>query len=307
MDIYNLPGLVAGALILLISTAAAYRAWGYLRILETPISRKLAYLALVSSVFSMIGSIGTILESGTGLRVWWIMATFFTLSYVTILVAIFTYLELLHQLGQGEAPGIPKLPPKLPSAPPEGEKNPLPVGGFTVPASKLPKIEPLCKFATATLYLGRSLTTKGCREFDRKIWITRIGAPDSVDPSKLHVLQGEIMKFISEKGGGVLVVLDGLEHLLLYNDFKSVMKLLSALRDYMIMTGSTLIVAVEESSFQETQLSILRRELPPLNIEDVLTDVEKIALFGVLSRDDLEANDKGTLEERGDQSATQGR
>ncbi len=82
----------------------------------------------------------------------------------------------------------------------------------------------------------------------------------------------------------MLVILDGLEHLLLYNDFRSVMKLLSALRDYMILTGSTLIVAIEEDTLQKTQLSILRRELPPFNIDKVLTDAERVALFGVISR-----------------------
>lgn len=212
---------------------------------------------MTSSVFSTIGSLGgVVVESATGLRIWWVMAAFFTLAYVTMLFAIFTYLRLLRELGGGERP--PRIPPEfssVPSPPEESKKNPpLPAGGFTIPASELPRIKPICNFATATLYVGRNTKAGGCPpEFDRKIWITRIGAPpDSIDPpSKLHVLQGEIMRFTSEKGGGVLVILDGLEHLLLYNDFRSVMKLLSALRDYMILTGSTLIVAIEEDTLQK--------------------------------------------------------
>ncbi|ASJ13039.1 DUF835 domain-containing protein [Thermococcus thioreducens] len=290
MEIYNPPGLVAGLIILSVSVVAAYRAYGYLKTLETPISRRLAYLALLSSVFSIVGSVGTIIESGTGLRAWWVMATFFTLSYVTILTAIFTYLRLLHQIGQGKVPEIPEIPSgTFPAPKEEQEGTPLPVGGFTVQVSELSKIKPLCRLATAVLYAGRSLEPKGCPSFDKVVWITRIGAPGSVDPSKLHVLQGEIMRFISENGSGALVIIDGVEHLLLYNDFRSLMKFLTTLRDYMVLTGSTLIVAIDEGSFSETQLSILRRELPRIDIERVLTEAEEITLFGALSRDNLEA------------------
>lgn len=308
MSVHNILGLIAGCAVLSMSMVATYLSLKYLRILETPLSRRLAYLAMTSSVFSIIGSLGVVVESATGLRIWWVMAAFFTLAYVTMLFAIFTYLRLLRELRGGERPRIPEFS-SVPS-PEESKKNPLPAGGFTIPASELPRIKPICKFATATLYVGRNTKAGGCPEFDRKIWITRIGAPDSIDPSKLHVLQGEIMRFTSEKGGGVLVILDGLEHLLLYNDFRSVMKLLSALRDYMILTGSTLIVAIEEDTLQKTQLSILRRELPPFNIDKALTDAERVALFGVISREEIEKpgnkEKKNREESAGEGTTTQG-
>ncbi len=302
MEIYNPPGLVSGLIILSVSVVAAYRAYGYLKTLETPISRRLAYLVLLSSVFSIVGSAGTIIESGTGLRAWWAMATFFTLSYVTILTAIFTYLRLLHQIGRGKVPEIPTIPSgTFPAPKEERERTPLPVGGFTVQVSELSKIKPLCRLAIGVLYAGRSPEPKGCPSFDRVVWITRIGAPGSVDPSKLHVLQGEIMRFISEKGSGTLVIIDGVEHFLLYNDFRGVVKFLTALKDYSILTGSTLIVAIDSEFLQKTQLALLNKELPPLNIDEIISRMEEKALFGALSRELMEStgqtkeNTKSTL------------
>ncbi|ASJ10069.1 hypothetical protein A3L12_01540 [Thermococcus sp. P6] len=291
-DIYNLWGLLMGASLLFISTVAAYRSYYYLRYSKLPLSRRIARLTLISSVFSMLGCVGVMVDSLTERKLWWTMAIFFPLAYFSLLSAIFFLLRLLRN--QIYSTASKKSAPSV--EPPEKGENPLPAGGFTISVSDLSRIAPLCRLATTTLYVGRDHTAKGCERFDGRIWVTRIDAPGSVDPAKLHVLQSEIMNFISGKRGA-LVIVDGIEHFLLYNDFRSVMKFLSTLKDYMVMNGSTLVVVIDEEALEKTQLSILRRELPPLNVEKALSKAD-VALFGVISKKEFTEGTDGEKAKR---------
>ncbi|NJE62433.1 DUF835 domain-containing protein [Thermococcus sp. 21S7] len=288
MGIHNLGGLIAGLIILVISLITAYKSYGYLKKLETPLARKLALTVFVSAILAIIGSLGTSFQSTTGANVWWIMATFFTGSYTVIIMAVFLYLDLLYRATTGEfGRGTPKELRKSPPLPDKKQTNPvLPSGAFTVPPEHMSGLRQVCKFATSTLYVGRKPDVKWC-QFDDVIWITRINAPNSINPSKLHVLQDEIMHFVSRHGEGSLIILCGVDHLILYNEFKSVVKFLTIMKDYMILTNSTLIVVIDEKIFDESQMAILRKELPPLEWKKIAQTMGDAALFGAIAREEL--------------------
>ncbi len=286
MDIVNPEGFASGVVVGIIATLAAYKSYVYYRKLEAPLSRRLAFTAFLSAVFSMLGSIGVMLQS-TGRTGWVLMASFFTTSYIVLMGAIFFFLNLLHKVTMGEIVHSSGIITNGDPTPP-GREEGLPAGGFTISASELHRIEPLCRLARATLYVGRNIEATWCPKFDGRIWVTRVNAPNSIDPSKLHVLQAEIIRFVSKHGGGTLVLIDGIEHLVLYNDFRSVMKFLTALKDYMLLMNSTMIVAIDEGTIEETRLSILRRELPHIDLEELMAHLEERALFGVVSREKLE-------------------
>jgi len=289
MQVYNLWGVLAGAVILSVALLATYKSFSYYNKLRTPLARKLAFMTLLSSTFAVAGSVGTVADSISEDPLWWIMAAFFTVSYIIIISAVFLYLELLHRatVGSVENPLSKKGHNPISSEEENGPKTLLPPGGFTVSPSDIPKLTSLCKLAKAVLYVGRNYEANVCPKLDGKIWITRIKAPGSVDPSKLHVIQERIIHFVSDQGAGTLVVFEGIEHLSLYNDFRSVMKFLTALKDYMLLTSSTLIVIIGEGELRETELSVLRRELLPMDVEKRLFQAEEIALFGALSKEDL--------------------
>ncbi|AMQ18672.1 DUF835 domain-containing protein [Thermococcus peptonophilus] len=100
------------------------------------------------------------------------------------------------------------------------------------------------------------------RENVSVIWVTQSGK--GVAPTALHVLQGVIIDFVRGNPGSV-VIIDCLEYLMLYNDFKSVFKFLSALKDYVVIQhGSGLIVFVDEEVLTRQEKALLLKEFEPL-------------------------------------------
>ncbi|MBP1911300.1 DUF835 domain-containing protein [Thermococcus stetteri] len=94
------------------------------------------------------------------------------------------------------------------------------------------------------------------------IWVTQSG--NGVAPTALHVLQGVILDFVRENPGSV-VIIDCLEYLMLYNDFKSVFKFLSGLKDYVVIQhGAGLIIFVDEEVLTQQEKALLLKEFEPL-------------------------------------------
>ncbi|NJE30084.1 DUF835 domain-containing protein [Thermococcus sp. 18S1] len=108
------------------------------------------------------------------------------------------------------------------------------------------------------------------REFEnvQALWVTQAGE-EGVGPTKLHVLLEAAVDFM--RGGGRLVVIDCLEILVLYNDFNSVFRFLSTLKDYAVGTRSTLLLIVDREAIEEKEFKVLSREFPPIkSLWDVL-------------------------------------
>jgi hypothetical protein len=99
-------------------------------------------------------------------------------------------------------------------------------------------------------------------EFVVPIWITQI-RERGIPPTALHVIQDQAIRFITEKGGSIIVI-DCLEYLLIYNDFKAVFKFLVNLKDYVLTMGKTLMLFVEESAIDERQRALLLKEFEPM-------------------------------------------
>lgn len=289
----NVPGLAAGIVALLASLVFGVLAYSYYHRLTTPASKGLAFRILLSSLLGVVGSLGVIVDSVTRRSLWWIMASAFLVSYLVIMVSAVHYLKLSVQLF-----GQPRSSP-APGRNPAGRKvAKLPVtGGFSVDSKHLPKITPLCELVNGVVYVGRKQRPQICERADKVLWLTRVEAPNSVDPSKLHVLMEKVMRFVSERGGGCLIILDGLEYLLLHNDFKGLMKFLAAMKDYVLLSNSLLIVVADEATLGKRELSVLKREFPEFDVEEFLSKVEGRALFGVLSREALEEEVGGEEEE----------
>jgi len=273
--VVKVAALIAGLVSLLVYSVLLVMAYLYSRRIVAPLSRKFSVNVVLSGILAVIASVVVIVDAVTGKALWWLEAALFLVSYVLLMVSAIHYLRLssrvLHESGKGEE---------------GGEQSPL-VGGFSVTPEELPKLGPLCGMFKTRIYIGRSQNPTVC-DFDRRIWLSRIEAPDSVDPSKLHVILESVIRTISEGGGSGLVLLDGLEFLLLHNDFRSVVKFLASLKDYMLLSNSAVVVVLDEETLGKREISVIRREFPPLEIERLLSSLEKHALFGALSREDLE-------------------
>jgi hypothetical protein len=93
------------------------------------------------------------------------------------------------------------------------------------------------------------------------VWITQLSV--GVSPTSLHVIQGRVVEFIRNRRGAVVVV-DCVEYLLLYNDFKTVIKFLLALKDYTLASGNSMIIFVDDAVLSPQEKSIILKEFEPL-------------------------------------------
>ncbi|MBO8173968.1 MAG: DUF835 domain-containing protein [Thermococcus sp.] len=96
----------------------------------------------------------------------------------------------------------------------------------------------------------------------KKIWVTTADSK-GVSPTALHVLQDIAIKFASENEGAT-IILDCVEYLVIYNGFKSVFKFLVSLKDHLMARGATLIIFVDPTALDESEIALLKREFNPL-------------------------------------------
>ncbi|AFL95291.1 hypothetical protein CL1_1088 [Thermococcus cleftensis] len=108
------------------------------------------------------------------------------------------------------------------------------------------------------------------KEFEnvQTLWVTQAGE-EGVGPTRLHVILEAAVSFM--RGGGRLVIIDCLEVLILYNDFSSVFRFLSTLKDYAVSSRSTLLLLVGRDTLREREFKLLAREFQPIkNLREIL-------------------------------------
>jgi two-component system cell cycle response regulator len=94
----------------------------------------------------------------------------------------------------------------------------------------------------------------------KMLWLTRENSADSIDPLSLAKLTHVVKEFIQKEEGGI-VLLDGLEYLILHNDYETTLRFIQALNDLIILNKATLIVPVDTSALSVKELSLLEKEM----------------------------------------------
>jgi PAS domain S-box-containing protein len=91
------------------------------------------------------------------------------------------------------------------------------------------------------------------------LWLSTIGTGDSVDPKDLAKINHLVNEFLKRAIDSV-VLLEGIEYLIIQNNFEKVIKALNSLNDYITISGSRLLVPVSPKTLSEKELSILEKE-----------------------------------------------
>nr|WP_245250371.1 DUF835 domain-containing protein [Thermococcus stetteri] len=94
--------------------------------------------------------------------------------------------------------------------------------------------------------------------------ITNLGGHGNVPPTNLpRVLETAVDYIRSLENSGLkpVVVLEGFEYLKLYNDFRALAKFLTSLRDYVAISGGTLVLVLEKDAWEEREMKTLERLL----------------------------------------------
>jgi hypothetical protein len=93
------------------------------------------------------------------------------------------------------------------------------------------------------------------------LWLTRVAdSPDTLRPYPVGKISETVQLFISA-GKKTVVLLDGVEYLILHNDFKTVLTSLQDLNEYIAQHDSILILPVDSEAMEPKQFALLRRDL----------------------------------------------
>jgi hypothetical protein len=91
------------------------------------------------------------------------------------------------------------------------------------------------------------------------LWLSTIEAEDSVDPKDLAKINHMLNEFLKRASDCILLV-EGLEYLIIQNNFEKVVKALHSLNDYVTVSNSRLLVPINPKTLSEKELSILEKE-----------------------------------------------
>lgn len=116
-------------------------------------------------------------------------------------------------------------------------------------------------FKAAARY-GLDLT--GCNA----VWLTRIekeeireGEERVLVRSNLAKLSSEIREFLSQPGGGGVVLLEGLEYLVTQFDFRPVLKFIQMVREQVSYTSGFFIISADADAVDEREYRLLEKEM----------------------------------------------
>ncbi len=227
-------------------------------------------------LFGILGGVSEILTVLWTSNMWILIATSVTLGYLVMAFAALRYLRVLSGIrGRGKKVGRVKeelpIPHSIMVSSPEDAK-------YLLGTLKENYRKPI-------LAIGRDHPRMWGEKYgvnpDKYIWLTRVNHAAAVSPSSLHVVNGEIVRFLQDNPGGI-VYFEGIEVVLLYLDFNSLTKFLLGVKDRVLVENAYFIVMVSPETLNERQYAMLLREFKRPNIREALERLAGVTLFGAV-------------------------
>ncbi len=91
------------------------------------------------------------------------------------------------------------------------------------------------------------------------IWLTEAPGEMRVAPTSLAVLTDTIIRFM-ENNPNSIVLIEGVEYVVTFNDFRKVLKSLDSLNETAWVTKSRLLISIDSRAFDEKELALLERD-----------------------------------------------
>lgn len=94
------------------------------------------------------------------------------------------------------------------------------------------------------------------------IWLSRDAKRANINPTNLGAIILEVQRFLKQnEGKETIVLLDGLEYLIVQNDFSKVIKFAQNLKDTISVSGSRLLIPFNLVALEESKRALLIRDL----------------------------------------------
>jgi hypothetical protein len=91
------------------------------------------------------------------------------------------------------------------------------------------------------------------------IWLTESPGDMRIAPTSLAVLTDTIIRFM-ENNPNSIVLIEGIEYIVTFNDFRKVLKQLDSLNETAWVTKGRLVISVDPRAFDERELAMLERD-----------------------------------------------
>lgn len=89
-------------------------------------------------------------------------------------------------------------------------------------------------------------------------WIASTTGESVIDPTKANLLAQGVMEFLSKSKNGI-VLLDGIESIILNNDFNRSMRMLEQLNDFVMQYRGVLLIPIDPTAFNPRELAVISR------------------------------------------------
>ncbi|UCD93194.1 MAG: DUF835 domain-containing protein [Methanobacteriota archaeon] len=92
------------------------------------------------------------------------------------------------------------------------------------------------------------------------VWLSTTLGKDYVDPHNLGSLTNLVNRFV-EDGSKTVILLDGLEYLMVNNDFSRILKFIEYVNEIVMQKKSLLLISIDPKAFEERDLALLERNV----------------------------------------------
>ena len=92
----------------------------------------------------------------------------------------------------------------------------------------------------------------------RVVWLSTTLGRDYVDPHNLNSLTNLVSNFVAD-GPRAVILLDGLEYLMINNDFPRILHFLEYVNEQVAMKRAILILSVDDRAFEPKELALIER------------------------------------------------
>ncbi|AIF69887.1 hypothetical protein PAP_07485 [Palaeococcus pacificus DY20341] len=306
----NFGGIIAGLVLIIISIYGILRVFNYYKSLKNN-AKQLAGRVLMSFVLLSLGGVMVIFDSLIENELWFITAILVTSAYILSTLSDMYYLDALAKISEQKT----EIPPsRAVSGKREKKETKIPVGAFIVTPQNEKKLKQALKMlqseAKGLFVVSRMSQEDWEKKFEVKsdfyIWLSRVESPNAVDPSKLHVILEEAIKFMKNKGGEIVIYIEGIEYIMIYSNFNAVVKFLFSLKDHAIIGSSMLLLSLDPQFLEESQYSVLLREFELFNVEKFLNKMAREALFGAIVREEVKKEAENSERDGGDKGQESG-
>jgi pentatricopeptide repeat protein len=98
----------------------------------------------------------------------------------------------------------------------------------------------------------------------RVVWLSTTLGKDYIDPHNLNSLSNLIGTFLDEGPRG-LILLDGIEYLMINNDFARILHFLEYVNEQIALRRAALLLSVDERAFEAKELAYIERNTVPID------------------------------------------